>query len=105
MLNCLAKKVVNLRIFPDEQKKLNKSILDVQGEILLISQFTLLASCEKGNRPSFAKAAELKFANFMYEKFATKLREFGVNIKTGIFGENMQINLVNEGPVTIILER
>ena len=101
----LVKKLLNLRVFEDENSKMNNSILDIGGEILLVSQFTLYADTSKGNRPSFINAADPKNAELLYNKFIEKLNiVFGNNIKTGRFGANMQIELVNDGPVTIIIE-
>ena len=101
----LVKKLLNLRVFEDENSKMNNSILDIGGEILLVSQFTLYADTTKGNRPSFINAADPKNAELLYNKFLEKLNiVFGDNIKTGRFGANMQIELVNDGPVTIIIE-
>ena len=101
----LVKKLLNLRVFEDENSKMNNSILDIGGEILLVSQFTLYADTSKGNRPSFINAADPKNAELLYNKFLEKLNiVFGDNIKTGRFGANMQIELVNDGPVTIIIE-
>ena len=101
----LSKKIVNLRIFPDENEVMNKSVLDVNGEILLISQFTLHASTKKGNRPSYIKAAKPDFAIPMYEKMITALQsELGKNIGTGEFGADMKVTLINDGPVTIIID-
>ena len=101
----LVKKLLNLRVFEDENSKMNNSILDIGGEILLVSQFTLYADTSKGNRLSFINAADPKNAELLYNKFLEKLNiVFGNNIKTGRFGANMQIELVNDGPVTIIIE-
>ncbi|MDY6915657.1 MAG: D-aminoacyl-tRNA deacylase [Candidatus Cloacimonadota bacterium] len=104
-LNWLAKKIIGLRIFEDEDGKMNRSIIDISGEILLISQFTLCADCKKGRRPSFDKAALPKLAEKYYLQFADKLNEFGIKPQLGVFGAEMEIDLVNDGPVTIILER
>ena len=100
----LAKKVVNLRIFPDENGIMNKSILDYGGEILSISQFTLYADTSKGNRPSYIKALGGEEANKLYELFNKELEKY-VKVKTGVFGADMEINISNIGPTTINLER
>lgn len=101
----LSKKVVNLRIFPDENGVMNRSILEIGGDILLISQFTLHASTKKGNRPSYIKAAKSDFAIPMYEKFIRALQtELGKPVQTGEFGADMKVALVNDGPVTIIID-
>lgn len=101
----LGKKITNLRIFPDENEVMNKSILEVSGDILLISQFTLHASTKKGNRPSYIKAARPDIAIPLYEKFILSLeKELGKSIQTGEFGADMKVSLVNDGPVTIIID-
>ena len=105
VIDKLVKKLLNLRVFEDENSKMNYSILDIEGEILLVSQFTLYADTRKGNRPSFINSADPKNAEPLYNKFFEKLHiVLGDNIKTGRFGANMQIELVNDGPVTIIIE-
>jgi D-tyrosyl-tRNA(Tyr) deacylase len=105
VIDKLVKKLLNLRVFEDENSKMHYSILDIEGEILLVSQFTLYADTKKGNRPSFINAADPKNAEPLYNKFLEKLHiVLGDNIKTGRFGANMQIELVNDGPVTIIVE-
>ncbi|GAB2489558.1 D-aminoacyl-tRNA deacylase [Algoriphagus taiwanensis] len=104
-IDWLSKKIVNLRIFPDENEVMNRSLLDVNGEILLISQFTLHASTKKGNRPSYIKAAKPDFAIPMYEKMILALEsELGKTIGTGEFGADMKVSLVNDGPVTIVID-
>jgi D-tyrosyl-tRNA(Tyr) deacylase len=101
----LAKKIVNLRIFPDEQEVMNKSLLDVGGELLLISQFTLHASTKKGNRPSYIKAARPELARPLYEEAIKILEvELGKSIGTGTFGADMKVSLINDGPVTIHMD-
>jgi D-aminoacyl-tRNA deacylase len=104
-IDWLSKKIVNLRIFPDDNGIMNKSILETDGDILLISQFTLHASTKKGNRPSYIKAAKPEYAIPMYEKFIKSLEsDLGKNIQTGEFGADMKVALVNDGPVTIIID-
>lgn len=101
----LSKKIVNLRIFPDENEVMNRSLLDVNGEILLISQFTLHASTKKGNRPSYIKAAKPNIAIPIYEKTIAALEsELGKSIGTGEFGADMKVSLINDGPVTIVMD-
>ena len=104
-LDWMTKKIINLRIFNDDEGKMNRSVQDVGGDILLISQFTLHGSTKKGNRPSFIKAAKPDFANVMYEKFIKILEQsLGKRIQTGEFGGNMKVSLVNDGPTTIIID-
>ena len=105
VIDKLIKKLLNLRVFEDENSKMNYSILDIEGEILLVSQFTLYADTRKGNRPSFIDAADPKNAEHLYNKFIERLNFIlGDKLKTGKFGANMQVELVNDGPVTIIIE-
>ncbi len=104
-IDFLIKKITNIRIFDDENGVMNRSILDIDGELLCVSQFTLHASTKKGNRPSYIKAAKSDFALSMYEKFCTDIAGLlKKEIKTGEFGENMQVELINDGPVTIIID-
>lgn len=97
-------KLVNLRIFEDENDKLNLSLLDVGGSVLSISQFTLYANCKKGRRPSFIDAAKPDISSPLYDFFNTKLEEKGINVERGVFGAMMEVSLINDGPVTIILD-
>ena len=100
----LADKIARLRIFPDEGGRFDRSLLDVGGEALVVSQFTLIADTAKGNRPSFSDAARPETAEPLYDAFCDELRALGVPVETGIFGASMQVELVNDGPVTIVLE-
>ena len=104
-LGWMTKKIINLRIFNDDDGKMNRSVQDIGGDILLISQFTLHGSTKKGNRPSFIKAAKPDFANVMYERFIKVLEQsLGKEIQTGEFGGDMKVSLVNDGPTTIIID-
>ncbi len=100
----LAGKVARLRIFENEEGKFDRSLLDVAGAALVVSQFTLIADTAKGNRPSFAAAAPPEQAEALYERFCGYLRELGVQVETGVFGARMAIELLNDGPVTIVLD-
>lgn len=102
-IDYIIKKVTNLRIFDDEDGVMNKSILDVGGSILSISQFTLYADTKKGNRPSYIKALKGELSTLLYDEFNKKLNEI-VETKTGIFGAEMEVNLINDGPITIIID-
>ena len=102
----MSSKIVNMRIFNDEHGLMNKSILDIGGDVILVSQFTLYGDAQKGNRPSFIKAAKPDIAIPIYEKMIAQLsKDLGKPIQTGVFGADMQVGLVNDGPVTIVLEK
>ena len=103
-IKLLTRKIAGLRVFEDECGKLNKSIKDVNGSILAISQFTLYADCKKGNRPSFTEAMYYEKANDMFNIFVEELRQYDINVETGVFGADMKIKFTNDGPVTIILD-
>ena len=98
------KKMTELRIFEDENGKTNLSLKDVDGQILLVSQFTLYANCKKGNRPSFIESGDPKEANRLYEYMIQKIRETGIPVQTGEFGAEMKVSLINDGPFTILLD-
>lgn len=104
-INWLSQKIINLRIFGDENEVMNLSVKDIQGEIIIVSQFTLHASTKKGNRPSYIKASKPEIAVPLYEKFVQKMElELGKKIQTGKFGADMKVALVNDGPVTLIID-
>lgn len=103
-ISWLAHKILNLRVFEDEQGKMNRSIKDIGGEILSISQFTLFADVRKGNRPSFVKAGKPEHANITWIKFNEALRSGGVPVREGRFGAHMRVGLINDGPVTIVID-
>ena len=104
-LGWMTKKIINLRIFNDDEGKMNRSVQDIGGDILLISQFTLHGSTKKGNRPSFIKAAKPDFAKVMYERFIKVLEQsLGKEIQTGEFGGDMKVSLINDGPTTILID-
>ncbi|GGK16246.1 D-aminoacyl-tRNA deacylase [Caldalkalibacillus thermarum] len=100
----LAEKVAHLRVFEDETGKMNRSLLDVGGQVLSVSQFTLYGDCRKGRRPNFMQAAKPEQAKALYEKFNQDLQEKGVHVETGEFGAMMKVELVNDGPVTLIID-
>ena len=104
-INYLVKKIVNLRIFDDEEGVMNKSILDSGGEILLISQFTLMADTSKGNRPSYINSLKHEEASVLYDLFVEELKKSNLKVETGIFRSDMKVNLINDGPTTIIIEK
>lgn len=104
-LDWMVHKIVNLRVFEDENGKLNRALADVNGEILSISQFTLYADVKHGNRPGFSKAAKPEVAAPLYDRFNEKLRQAGVHVETGRFGADMKVELENDGPVTILYEK
>jgi D-tyrosyl-tRNA(Tyr) deacylase len=100
----IADKIASLRLFEDEAGKINLGITDIGGEVLVVSQFTLYADCRKGRRPSFTDAAPPEMADRLYRRVAEILREAGLPVQTGVFGAHMQVSLVNDGPVTILLD-
>jgi D-tyrosyl-tRNA(Tyr) deacylase len=100
----IADKIASLRLFEDEAGKINLGITDIGGEVLVVSQFTLYADCRKGRRPSFTQAAPPEIAERLYQRVAEILREAGLPVQTGVFGAHMQVSLVNDGPVTILLD-
>lgn len=104
IIDKMVKKVINLRIFDDENGVMNKSLLEVNGSVLSISQFTLYANTKKGNRPSYIEALNGNLASPLYDLFNKKLKEQGVIVETGVFGADMKVSITNDGPVTIILE-
>ncbi len=103
-LDYMVDKIVNLRIFEDDNEKMNLSLIDTEGELLVVSQFTLLGDCRKGRRPNFMQAAKPDDANNLYERFVEKVKSKGIKTKTGVFQEHMMVNLTNDGPVTILVD-
>ena len=103
-LQWLAEKIVNLRIFEDQQGKMNRSLADIDGEMLIISQFTLYGDCRKGRRPGFSSAAPPEIAEPLYQQFIEEVRNRQVRVATGIFQATMEVELVNDGPVTLLLD-
>ena len=101
----LANKLIHLRIFQDQEGKINRSLLDQKGSVLLVSQFTLYGDCKDGRRPSFTQAAEPGLAKRLYEYFIDEVRKGGIPVQTGIFGAEMKVSLLNDGPVTLLIER
>ena len=99
-----AKKIIGLRVFPDENDKMNRSLIDVRGEMLVVSQFTLCGDCKKGTRPSFDKSAHPEIANELYEKFVEEVKNYGIKTQTGKFAAMMDVALINDGPVTFMIE-
>lgn len=104
-LDWMARKILELRLFPDERDRFDQSVQEIHGELLVISQFTLYGDCRKGRRPSFDQAANPAIAAPLYEQFVTRLRQSGLVVETGKFGATMQVLIENDGPVTLILER
>ena len=103
-LKYIKDKIINLRIFGDENFKMNKSLMDIGGEMLVISQFTLYGDCRKGRRPNFMAALGGEESKKLYDKFILMLKEYGIKVETGIFGADMKVDIQNDGPVTILLD-
>ena len=105
ILNKMAYKTANMRIFEDENSKMNKNLKAINGDVLSISQFTLYANCKDGNRPSFVEAAKPEQANELYEYFCSECKKNDIKVEKGIFGADMKVSLLNDGPVTIVIEK
>jgi len=103
-ISYITSKILNLRIFNDQDGKMNLSILDSRGDLLVVSQFTLYGDCRRGNRPSYSKAADSELAESIYQKFLKNLRNSGLKVEEGVFGAFMSVNLTNSGPVTILVD-
>lgn len=103
-IDYLVNKIINLRIFNDDKGKMNLSLLDVKGEMLIVSQFTLYADCSRGRRPSYSEAAKPDLANSLYEEFIKKVKHENIHVQSGVFGAYMDVELINDGPVTIMIE-
>lgn len=103
-VEALTEKVAHLRVFPDDQEKMNRSVLDVRGGVLIVSQFTLLGDCRKGRRPSYAGAAGPELARSLYDAFIERMKGYPIRVASGRFQENMRVHLVNDGPVTLLLD-
>ena len=104
-IDYIINKIINLRIFEDDNKKMNYSVKDIKGSLMIVSQFTLYADATKGRRPSYVKALNGEKATILYDEFNKKLNNTGIHIETGIFGAEMIVNIVNDGPITIMLEK
>jgi D-tyrosyl-tRNA(Tyr) deacylase len=103
-LDYMVQKTAHLRAFPDDEGKMNRSVLDIKGEILAVSQFTLYGDCRKGRRPGFSNAAPPEFADALYQQYIRHMRDLGLKVATGTFAANMQVDLTNDGPVTFVLD-
>ncbi|MCT4621465.1 MAG: D-aminoacyl-tRNA deacylase [Marinisporobacter sp.] len=103
-LEYMVEKIVKLRVFEDDEEKMNLSLLDIKGEMLVVSQFTLLGDCRKGRRPNFMNAAKPDTADQIYMKFVEKVRAYEIKTETGVFGAHMEVDLCNDGPVTILID-
>ena len=104
-VNWIGDKIANLRIFEDSEGKMNRSVFDIEGSVLIVSQFTLLADCRRGRRPAFTGAAEPEKANSLYLKLVSIFQDLGIPTETGQFGADMEVSLINDGPVTLLVDR